>query len=62
MTDIREGWLVKVRRYTGGESVVDSCPTEASAVDVARRFNEAYQTDTYYVEEYDKEKVQWPSL
>lgn len=50
--------LVKVRRYGGGESVVDSLVSAESAHDRAEYFNALYQTDTYYAEPYDRAKVQ----
>jgi len=52
-------WLVKVRRYTQTngvyhESVVDSAPFKSHAQAIADGYNEAYQSDNYFVEEYDE--------
>ncbi len=51
-------WLVKIRRYDGSESVVDSYDHRDDAENEMRYLNEAYQTDTHYVEEFDAGKLQ----
>ena len=53
-------WLVKVRRYGGGESVVDHYDRREDAEFKAKYMNEGYQTDTYYVEEFNEELLNWP--
>ena len=45
-------WLVKVSRYTGGESVVSRHEFKSEADRDAQQMNEWYQTDRYYVEEW----------
>lgn len=50
-------WLVKIRRYDGSESVVDSYDHRDDADNEARYLNEAYQADTHYVEEFDTKKI-----
>lgn len=54
-------FLLKWKHYTGGDSVVGYYPTRESAQYEADRINDEYQTDTYYVEEYDKAKLEWPN-
>lgn len=55
-----EGWYVKVRIGDTG-SVVDIQPTEVAAQRVADYWNLQYQSDTYYVEEFDEAKrAAWP--
>lgn len=56
------GWLMKVRFYTGAESVRSSHTTEESAQRAADEWNERYQTNTACVEKFEKEKLVWPSL
>lgn len=56
-------WLVKVARYGGGESVVAIMGTRSAAEAEAAWWNAQYQSDNYYVEAWDKEKVgdwSWP--
>lgn len=50
-------WLVKVKRYGGGESIIAREELEWQAEDLAGAYNRKYQTDTYYVEKYDPEKA-----
>ena len=54
-------WLVRVRRYTGGESVVSRHEFKSEADRDAQQMNEWYQTDRYYVEEFDPAKQHWPT-
>ena len=54
------GWIVKVRRYGGGTSVVSHRFDELHKAQMeADRKNEEYQTDAYYVEMYDPMKAGW---
>lgn len=50
-------WLVKIRRYDGSESVVGSYDHRDDAENEMRYLNEGYQAETYYVEEFDREKL-----
>lgn len=50
-------WCVKVRRYSGGESVIDSNLTKVEAKRIADNYNYEYQSDNYYVEEWDPSKI-----
>ena len=43
-------WYVKRRHYDGGESVLSIHDSESEANRIARRFNDAYQSDTFYAE------------
>lgn len=54
-------WLVKIRRYDGSESVVEMYDHRDDAENEMRYLNEAYQTDIYYVEEFDQAKQHWPT-
>ncbi len=56
------GWLMKVRFYTGGETVMSSHSTESMAQQAADEWNGKYQTYTAYVEPFEQEKLEWPSL
>jgi hypothetical protein len=56
------GWLMKVRHYSGAESVMSSHTTEAMAQEAADEWNTTYQTDNAYVEKFEREKLVWPSL
>lgn len=49
-------FLVKVRRYSGAESIVAFHATKELAAAEAERYNTEYQTDTYYVEPWDDTK------
>ena len=49
---IPDRWCVKVRRYTGGESVMWLFPTEAEAEACAVQVNAQYMTDAYFVEKW----------
>lgn len=49
-------WLVKVKRYRGGESIVSYHKDRTLAEEVAYQHNFAYQTDAYYVEEYTQNR------
>lgn len=53
-------WLAKVKRYGGGESVVGIFKTRDEACDEVDRCNRDYQSNIYYVEEYDPAKSEWP--
>ena len=55
-------WLVKRRHYDGGESVVGSADSKTEAAWMADERNTAHQSATYYVEEYDPAKVEWPEM
>ncbi len=44
-------WLLKVNRYGGGSSVLRDYDNRDDAKSDADLWNEAYQTDTAYVEE-----------
>lgn len=52
---MEEEWLVKVKRYGGGESVIARFSYKPEAQDLADAYNKKYQTDTYYVEKFDPE-------
>ena len=52
-------WLVKVRRYGGGESVIARYEYREAAEQHADDLNRAYQSDNYYVEEFDQAKQHW---
>lgn len=53
-------WLVKIRRYDGGDSVFQRVATKSYADTIAEVWNKNYQTDTYYVEAFKPEKMEWP--
>lgn len=53
--------LVKVRRYDGSESVLRRHSDPELAQMQADAYNEAFQTDTCYVEDYDPAKDEWPT-
>jgi len=55
-----ELWLVKVRRYGGGESVVRQHSDKGLAEDQAAAWNQQYQTDAAYVEKWEASKSDWP--
>lgn len=50
-------WLVKVKRYMGGESIVNSFDFELDAQEYVDQMNNEYQTDSYFVEQYDQAKL-----
>lgn len=50
-------WLLKVRHYAGGESIVASFMDQGDAVREAAHRNLQYQTDTYFVEKFDQAKL-----
>lgn len=50
-------YLLKVRRNGGGESVLGSFPEKSLAQAAADELNTDYQSDNYYVEEYDPVKA-----
>ena len=52
-------WLVKVRRYGGGESVIARYEHREAAEQHADDMNRAYQSDNYYVEQLDQAKQSW---
>lgn len=56
------GWLMKVRHYSGAESVMSSHSTETLAQQEADAWNQRYQTDTAYAEKFEQDKLDWPSL
>lgn len=43
-------WLVKVKHYRGGESVITDFDTKESAEECADEINSRYQSSNYYVE------------
>lgn len=43
-------WLVKVKHYRGGESVIADFDSKWEANSFAELKNHEYQTDNYYVE------------
>lgn len=45
-------WLVKVRRYGGGESVIARYEHREAAEQHTDDMNRAYQSNNYYVEEW----------
>lgn len=51
-------WLTKVRRYGGGTSVISSWDTKKEAEDHRDGLNSHLQTDAYYCEPYDPEKIE----
>jgi hypothetical protein len=51
-----KAWVLKFRSYRGGDSVIWDYDTEDEAKAEADRRNEAYQSDTFYVERWDPEK------
>lgn len=53
--------LVKVRRYDGSESVLRRHSDPELAQLQADAYNQAFQTDTCYVEDYDPAKDEWPT-
>lgn len=55
-----DSWLVKLRRYDGSESVISSRMTKESAQKMADSFNLDNQTDSWYIEQYDASKIEWP--
>lgn len=51
--DEEELWITKVRRNSGGYSIIDvSIKEKAEAL--AAEFNEQFQTDAYYIQKYDE--------
>lgn len=50
-------WLVKIKRYDGSESIVDTVDTEDEAMEIACARNEYYQAELFYVEAYDEAKL-----
>jgi hypothetical protein len=58
---VSDRWLAKVRRYGGGESVVLSGSQDVCER-LVRTYNEDYQTDTYWAEPWEEEKLNWPDL
>jgi hypothetical protein len=62
LTPSSGGWVAKVRRPGGGESVLRGRGTRAEAQAAADAYNEPYQSDDAYVEEWDSVKAAaWPS-
>lgn len=57
----RDRWLVKIRRYDGSESVVISNVTEEDARLAAQTYNEDIQSNLYYAEKWDRDKLDWPT-
>jgi len=57
-------WLAKLKRYGLGsaESVLSHHSTKEEAQAVVDDWNTDYQTDTAYVEPYDKAKLDWPDI
>lgn len=54
-------WLAKLRRYGGGESVMSRHATKHDAQLVVDEWNTQHQTDSAYVEQYDKSKDEGPT-
>lgn len=52
--------LVKLRGYDGSESVLRRHSDPELAQLQADAYNQAFQTDTCYVEDYDPAKDEWP--
>ena len=50
-------WYTKVKRYGGGESVLQGFETKEEARQLAAELNEQYQTDSYYAEEHIPSKT-----
>lgn len=48
-------WAVKINR-NGGELIIEWLPTEALAQEMADWYNEASDSGSYYVEEWDERK------
>jgi hypothetical protein len=51
-----KAWVLKLRRYTGSESIVRDYDTEEEAQAEADKRNAEYQSDTHYAEPWDPEK------
>ena len=52
-SDEEELWVTKVRRETGGSSIID-VTTKEKAQALADEFNAQFQTDAYYIQKYDE--------
>lgn len=50
-------WYLKIKRYGGGESIIDSFKSEVAAKLAAEDWNRVYQTDTAYHERHDNAKA-----
>jgi len=50
-------WLVKVKHYRGGESILDSFENKQDAQLKVDALNGQYQTDNHYVERFDPNKL-----
>ena len=57
-----KAWLVKIRRYDGSESVIISHNLKELAECDRDRWNANYQSDQFYIEEYDPAKMTGWSL
>jgi len=57
----KETWLVKLKR-TGFETVLSSEATYSAALNAAGVLNARFQTDEYYVEQWQSELSHWSSL
>jgi hypothetical protein len=55
-----ERWLVKIRRYDGSESVVRGNLSEEDARSTADTYNKDIQSNLYYAEKWEREKLEWP--
>jgi len=49
-----ELWVTKVRRSTGGSSIIDVVSSKEKAQSLADEFNLQFQTDAYYIQKYDE--------
>lgn len=49
-----EPWITKVRRETGGSSIIDIASSKEKAQELADEFNAQFQTDAYYIQKYDE--------
>lgn len=55
-------WVVKIRRYDGSESVLETHATEDEAKASAALSNTHEQTNQYYAEEWQPESTEWPNF
>ncbi len=50
-------WLVKLKRYTSGESILLRCDTKEEAEEARDSYNESTQAKQAYIEEWDPAKI-----
>lgn len=55
-------FLLKIRRYDGSESVLDDFDTFEDAQTAADEMNAQEQSHNYYVERFERSKLDWPDL